>query len=49
VGDGALGSALATSGRLVVGGARLSAVPVVLVIAVILTLVVGFVSPGVFR
>jgi NADH:ubiquinone oxidoreductase subunit 5 (subunit L)/multisubunit Na+/H+ antiporter MnhA subunit len=49
VGDGALGSALATSGRLIVGGARLPAVPVVLVIAVILTLVVGFVSPGVFR
>jgi len=49
VGDGAVGSALATSGRLIVGSARLPAVPVVLVIAVILTLVVGFVSPGVFR
>jgi NADH:ubiquinone oxidoreductase subunit 5 (subunit L)/multisubunit Na+/H+ antiporter MnhA subunit len=48
-GDGSMGSALDTSGRLVVAGARLPAVPVVLVIAVILTLVVGFVSPGVFR
>jgi NADH:ubiquinone oxidoreductase subunit 5 (subunit L)/multisubunit Na+/H+ antiporter MnhA subunit len=49
VGDGALGSALDTSGRLIVAGARLPVVPVVLVIAVILTLVVGFVSPGVFK
>jgi NADH:ubiquinone oxidoreductase subunit 5 (subunit L)/multisubunit Na+/H+ antiporter MnhA subunit len=48
-GDGAVGRALDSSGRLIVAGARIPAVPVVLVIAVILALVVGFVSPGVFR
>lgn len=49
VGDGAVGRALDTSGRFVVAGARLPVLPIVLVIAVILALVVGIVSPGVFR
>ncbi len=47
--DAGLGSALDTTGRLVVAGARLPVLPVVIGIAVILTLVVGIASPGVFK
>jgi len=48
-GDGRVVSALDATGRLVVAGARLPVVPVAIVIAVILTVVVGLVSPGVLR
>ena len=49
VGDAGLGSALDTTGRLIVAGTRLPVLPVVIGIAVILTLVVGIASPGVFK
>lgn len=48
-GDGGLGGGLDTTGRLIVAGARLPVVPLVILAAVILTLVVGLVAPGVFR
>jgi hypothetical protein len=48
-GDGGVVSALDATGRLVVAGARLPLVPVAIAIAVILTVVVGLVSPGVLR
>jgi hypothetical protein len=41
--------AVDATGRLVVSGARLPVVPVAIAIAVILTVVVGLVSPGVLR
>ena len=49
MGDAALSGALDTSGRFAVGGARLPVVPVVVAIAVVLTLVVGLAAPGVFK
>ena len=49
VGDAGAGSALDTSGRLVVSGARLPVLPVVILAAVVLTVVVGLIAPGVFR
>jgi len=48
-GDGGLGGGLDATGRLIVAGARLPVVPLVILAAVILTLVVGLVAPGVFR
>jgi len=48
-GDGEVGGALDTTGRLIVSGARLPVLPLVVLAAVILTLVVGLVAPGVFR
>lgn len=48
-GDGGVVRALDATGRLVVAGARLPVVPVAIAIAVILTVVVGLVSPGVLR
>ncbi|HEV2027316.1 MAG TPA: proton-conducting transporter membrane subunit [Candidatus Dormibacteraeota bacterium] len=48
-GDARLASALDSTGRLIVAGTRLPVLPVVIVTAIILTLVVGLVSPGVFR
>jgi NADH:ubiquinone oxidoreductase subunit 5 (subunit L)/multisubunit Na+/H+ antiporter MnhA subunit len=47
--DAGAGGTLDTSGRLVVYGARLPVLPVVIVMAVVLTVVVGLVAPGVFR
>ena len=47
--DGGVVRAVDTTGRLVVSGARLPVVPVAIAIAVILIVVVGFVSPGVLR
>ena len=49
VGDGEVGGAFDTAGRLVVAGARLPVLPLVVLVAVILTVVVGLVAPGVFR
>jgi NADH:ubiquinone oxidoreductase subunit 5 (subunit L)/multisubunit Na+/H+ antiporter MnhA subunit len=49
VGDSEVGGALDTTGRMVVAGARLPVLPLVVLAAVILTLVVGLVAPGVFR
>jgi hypothetical protein len=49
VGDGGVASALDTTGRLVVSGARLPVLPVVILVAVVLTVVVGLLAPGVFR
>ncbi len=49
VGDGGLGTALDTTGRLIAAGARLPALPLAIAIAVILTMIVGLVSPGVFK
>jgi hypothetical protein len=49
VADGEVGGALDTAGRLVVSGGRLPVLPVVILVAVILTAVVGLVAPGVFR
>ena len=37
------------TGRLIAAGTRLPVLPVVIVAAVVLTLVVGLLSPGVFR
>ena len=48
-GDAAVGSALETSGRFAVIGARLPVLPIVVALAVVLTLVVGLASPGVFK
>jgi len=48
-GDLRLASALDATGRLIVAGTRLPVLPVVIVTAVILTLVVGLLSPGVFK
>jgi NADH:ubiquinone oxidoreductase subunit 5 (subunit L)/multisubunit Na+/H+ antiporter MnhA subunit len=47
--DAGAGGTLDTSGRLVVYGARLPVLPVVIVMAVVLTVVVGLVAPGVLR
>ncbi|HEY4913067.1 MAG TPA: proton-conducting transporter membrane subunit [Candidatus Dormibacteraeota bacterium] len=49
VGDGTVGGALDTTGRLVVAGARLPVVPLVIVAAVVLTVIVVLVAPGVLR
>ena len=49
VGDGKVGVALETTGRLMASGARLPVLPLVVLLAVILTVVVGLVAPGVFR
>jgi NADH:ubiquinone oxidoreductase subunit 5 (subunit L)/multisubunit Na+/H+ antiporter MnhA subunit len=49
VGDGTVGSALETTGHLALAGARLPVVPLVIVAAVVLTVIVGLVAPGVFR
>ena len=48
-GDEGVGRSLDTTGRLIVAGARLPVLPLLILVAVILTLVVGLVSPGVFR
>ena len=48
-GDEGIGGAVGTAGRLTATGARLPVVPLVILAAVILTLVVGLVAPGVFR
>jgi NADH:ubiquinone oxidoreductase subunit 5 (subunit L)/multisubunit Na+/H+ antiporter MnhA subunit len=48
-GEGGIGGALDATGRLVVAGNRFPVVPVVIVIAVVLTVVLGLVSPGVLR
>jgi NADH:ubiquinone oxidoreductase subunit 5 (subunit L)/multisubunit Na+/H+ antiporter MnhA subunit len=48
-GDAGVGHALDTTGRIVVSEARLPVLPFVVVAAVILTVVVGFVAPGVFK
>jgi NADH:ubiquinone oxidoreductase subunit 5 (subunit L)/multisubunit Na+/H+ antiporter MnhA subunit len=48
-GDGGVGGALDTTGRLTATGARLPVVPLVILAAVVLTLVVGLLAPGVFR
>jgi formate hydrogenlyase subunit 3/multisubunit Na+/H+ antiporter MnhD subunit len=48
-GDGGVGSALDTTGRLVAAGARLPVMPLVVLLAVVLTLVAGLFSPGIFR
>jgi NADH:ubiquinone oxidoreductase subunit 5 (subunit L)/multisubunit Na+/H+ antiporter MnhA subunit len=49
VGDAAVGSAVETTGRFAVAGARLPVLPVVIALAVVLTLVVGLAAPGVFK
>jgi NADH-quinone oxidoreductase subunit L len=49
VGDAAVGSAVETTGRFAVAGTRLPVLPVVVAIAVVLTLVVGLAAPGVFK
>ena len=49
VGDGRAGGALDSTGRLVVAGARLPALPLVIAAAVVLTVIVALVAPGVFR
>jgi hypothetical protein len=49
IGDAGAGGALDTAGRLAVSGARLPVLPVVVLVAVVLTVVVGLVAPGVFR
>jgi hypothetical protein len=48
-GEAGVGGALDTTGRLAVSGARLPVLPLVIVTAVILTVVVGLLAPGVFR
>jgi NADH:ubiquinone oxidoreductase subunit 5 (subunit L)/multisubunit Na+/H+ antiporter MnhA subunit len=48
-GDRGVVGALDATGRLVVAGARLPVLPVAIVIAVILTVIVGLVSPGLLR
>ena len=48
-GDVRVASALDTTGRLIAASTRLPVLPVVILTAVILTLVVGLLSPGVFR
>jgi hypothetical protein len=49
VGDAAAGSALETTGRLAVAATRLPVLPIVVALAVVLTLAVGLASPGVFK
>jgi hypothetical protein len=48
-GDAGAGGALDTTGRLVASGARLPVLPVMILAAVVLTVVVGLVAPGVLR
>jgi NADH:ubiquinone oxidoreductase subunit 5 (subunit L)/multisubunit Na+/H+ antiporter MnhA subunit len=48
-GDGGVVNALDATGRLVIVGARLPVLPVAIAVAVILTVIVGLVSPGVLR
>ena len=48
-GDGGVVGALDATGHLVVAGARLPVLPIAIVIAVVLTVVVGLVSPGLLR
>lgn len=48
-GDAGLGNALDTTGRFTVMGARLPVLPIVVAVAVVLTLAVGLASPGVFK
>jgi hypothetical protein len=48
-GEGGIAGALDTTGRLTVAANRLPVVPVVIAIAVVLTVVVGLVAPGVLR
>jgi hypothetical protein len=48
-GDRGVGGAVEMSGRLIVSSARLPVLPLVILSAVILTLIVGLVAPGVFR
>jgi NADH:ubiquinone oxidoreductase subunit 5 (subunit L)/multisubunit Na+/H+ antiporter MnhA subunit len=47
--DAEVGGELDTAGRLVVSGARVPVLPLVILAAVVLTVVVGLVAPGVFR
>ena len=47
--DAEVGGELDTAGRLVVSGARAPVLPLVILAAVVLTVVVGLVAPGVFR
>jgi len=47
--DGGVIGALDATGRIVVAGARLPVVPVAIAIAVILTVLVGLISPGLLR
>jgi hypothetical protein len=49
VADAGVGSAVETTGRFAVAGARLPVLPVVIALAVVLTLVVGLAAPGVFK
>jgi hypothetical protein len=49
VGDAAVGSSLETTGRFALMATRLPVLPIVVALAVILTLVVGLASPGVFK
>ena len=48
-GDRRVGGAVETSGRLLVSSARLPVLPLVIVGAVVLTLIVGLVAPGIFK
>jgi NADH:ubiquinone oxidoreductase subunit 5 (subunit L)/multisubunit Na+/H+ antiporter MnhA subunit len=48
-GEDGIGGALDTTGRFAVAGARLPVLPVTIAIAVVLTVVVGLLSPGVFK
>lgn len=48
-GDGAVGRFADTSGRLATTGARVPALPIVLLVAVVLGLVIAFIAPGVAR
>jgi hypothetical protein len=48
-GDGQLGGAVETTGRFIVAGARIPVVPFAVAVAVVLTLVVGVLAPGVFK
>jgi NADH:ubiquinone oxidoreductase subunit 5 (subunit L)/multisubunit Na+/H+ antiporter MnhA subunit len=48
-GDAGLGSAVDATGRFAVMGARLPVIPILVALAVVLTLVVGLASPGVFK
>jgi NADH:ubiquinone oxidoreductase subunit 5 (subunit L)/multisubunit Na+/H+ antiporter MnhA subunit len=48
-GDGGVGGALDTTGRLIVSSARLPVLPLMILAAVILTVVVGLVAPGALR
>jgi NADH:ubiquinone oxidoreductase subunit 5 (subunit L)/multisubunit Na+/H+ antiporter MnhA subunit len=48
-GEGGIAAALDAAGRLAVAGGRLPVLPVAIAIAVVLAVVVGLVSPGVFK